>query len=85
MEDYQIFTSLTPNDDGVNIIIITRHPDLASMDATDAWREQIARVQGRVLQRISEAETDEITGNVYPNIRTIVGEKLMREIEFIGG
>lgn len=85
VEDYQIFTSLTPNDDGVNLIIITSHRDLASMDVSSAWRARADRIQERVLQRISEQETDEITGNVYPNIRTIVGEKLMRQIKFIGG
>lgn len=83
VEDYQIFTSLTPNDDGVNIVILTKHPNLASLDATDAWREQAARINERVRQRISDERTDEITSTVYPNIRTIVGAKLMREIEFI--
>lgn len=82
-EDYWVFSSVTPNDGGYNLMIVTKHPNLASMDATDEWRAAIARIDTKVAQMISEQETDEITGNVYPNIRTITSEKLMREIEFI--
>lgn len=81
-EDYWVFSSLTPNDGGYNLMIVTKHPNLAAMDATDAWRERIARIDARVQEMISERETDEITANVYPNIRTITSEKMLREIEF---
>lgn len=83
VEDYWIFASVTPNDEGMNLLIVTQHPNLASFDATDEWRVRIARIDERVRQRISDEETDEITSTVYPEIRTILGEKLMREVEFI--
>lgn len=81
-EDYWVFSSLTPNDGGYNLMIVTKHPNLAALDATDAWRERIARIDATVQQTLSEQESDEITGNVYPNIRTITSEKMLREIEF---
>lgn len=80
--DYWVFSSLTPNDGGYNLMIVTQHPNLAALDANDAWRAKLARIEERTLQMISEAETDEITANVYPNIRTITSEKMLREIEF---
>jgi len=84
-EDYRTYSSLTPNDGGYNLMIVTRHPNLAAFDATDAWREKIARIDARVQQQISERETDEITSTVYPQVRTILSEKMLREIEFVEG
>lgn len=81
-EDYWVFSSMTPNDGGYNLMLVTKHPNLASMDATDQWRATIDRIDAKVQEMMSEEESDEITSNVYPNIRTITSEKMMREIEF---
>lgn len=81
--DYSVYSSVTPNDEGYNLIIVTEHPNLASFDATDEWREKIARIGDRVEAIVSEEESDRITGTVYPEIRTIMSSKLVREIEFI--
>lgn len=81
--DYRLYTSITPNDQGYNLILVTEHPNLASFDATAAWREKIRRIGERVEAAISQEETDRITATVYPDVRTIVSEKLVREIRFI--
>lgn len=81
--DYSVYSSITPNDQGYNLIIVTEHPNLASFDATDEWREKIARIGDRVEAIVSEEESDRITGTVYPEIRTIMSSKLVREVQFI--
>lgn len=81
--DYGVYQSIMPNDEGYNLIIVTEHANLASFDATEEWREKIARIDDRVEAVISEEESDRITGTVYPQIRTILSSKLVREIEFI--
>lgn len=81
-QDYWVFSSMTPNDGGYNLMLVTQHPNLAALDANDEWRATLARIEAKVLAAVSETESDEITTNVYPNIRTITSEKMMREIEF---
>lgn len=85
VEDYWVYSSVTPLDGGYNLMLVTRHPNLASLDATDAWRERIAAVDRKVLAEVSEEESDEITSTVYPEVRTILSEKLMREVRFMDG
>ncbi|MFQ5791179.1 MAG: hypothetical protein ACE5JI_11980 [Acidobacteriota bacterium] len=81
--DYRILTSLTPNDGSYNLLLITVSPNLASMDATDALREKFERIEQEVEKIISEQEVEKITATVYPEVRTILSEKLLREIKFI--
>lgn len=65
-----------------NLILVTEHPNLASFDATDEWRQKIARIGERVEAMISEEETDRITSTIYPEVRTILSDKPVREIRF---
>ncbi|MFQ5677871.1 MAG: hypothetical protein ACE5HP_00250 [Gemmatimonadota bacterium] len=81
--DYSLYTSITPNDQGYNLILVTEHPNLASFDATAAWREKVQRIGERVQAMISEDETNRITSTVYPEIRTILSSKLVREVKFL--
>jgi hypothetical protein len=81
--DYKIYQSLTSNDRGYNLILVTEHPNLATFDATAEWRAKIQRIGDAVQAVISEQETDRITSTVYPEIRTILSSKLVREVKFI--
>ena len=81
--DYAVYSSITPNDQGYNLIIVTEHPNLAAFDATDEWRQKLARINQRVEAQVSEQESERITSTVYPNIRTILSSKLVREVEFM--
>lgn len=81
--EYHIFSSLSPNDSGFNLMLVTKHPNLAAFDATDEWRRKIDRIVKRVEANISEEESDRVAQTVYPEIRTILASKLMREIKFI--
>ena len=81
--NYKIFQSLTPNDRGYNLLLVTEHPNLASFDATEEWRAKIQRIGDAVEAIISDEESDHITSDVYPQIRDIRSAKLLREIKFI--
>ncbi len=81
--DYKVYQSLTSNDRGYNLILVTEHPNLASFDATAEWRAKIQRIGDAVEAIISEQETERITSTVYPEIRTILSSKLVREVKFI--
>lgn len=81
--NYWVYQTLSTNDEGYNLLLVTEHPNLASFDATAEWRAKIQRVGDAVEAMISEQETDRITSTVYPQIRDILSSKLMREIKFI--
>ncbi len=81
--DYHIYQTVTSNDGGYNLILVTSHPNLASFDATAEWRAKIQRMNAAVEAIISDEETDRITSTVYPEVRKILSEKLVREITFI--
>jgi hypothetical protein len=83
VSDYKILASLTPADSGYNLLLIVEIPNLAAMDATDAWRERGKRIEKMVEQSIPEEEAEKISTTVYPEIRKILSEKLLREIKFI--
>jgi hypothetical protein len=80
--DYKILSSVTPNDAGYNLLLITESPNLAAFDATAEWRDKIRRIDESVEKIISQEETDRITSTVYPQVREILSEKLMREVKF---
>ena len=81
--DYKIFQTVNGGDQGYNLLLMTTHPNLAAFDATDELREKFDRMDARVEEMISEAESDEITEKVYPNIRDILSDRWVREIRFI--
>ena len=80
--DYKILSSIT-FDQGYNLMMITEHPNLASFDATDEWRKKIARIVKASEAVTSEEEADKIVSGVYPEIRTYLSDKILREIKFI--
>lgn len=80
---YRVFQSLTTNDRGYNLLLVTEHPNLASFDATEEWRAKIQRIGDAVEAIISDEESDRITSAVYPQIRDIMSSKLLREVKFI--
>ncbi len=81
--DYKVFQTLSTNDQGYNLLLVTEHPNLASLDATAEWRAKVQRIGDAVETMISEEESDRITSTVYPQIREIMSSKLLREIKFI--
>ena len=77
IESYSIFVSDLANSGDFNVILVVRLKDAADMqpnqDDYDAFMQQWGEE--------NEALTDEVV-LTYPDIRTITGEYLMREITF---
>jgi hypothetical protein len=77
IEGYSIFVSELANSGDFNVILVTRMKDAADMQPNQADYDAFMKKWGEENQKLS----DKIVVT-YPDIRTITGEYLMREITF---
>lgn len=77
MESYSIFVSELPNGGDFNVVLVTRFKDAAALQPNEADFDAFDEAWGEEAQALS----DEIV-LTYPDIRTINGEYLLREITF---
>lgn len=82
ISDYKILSSLTNNGPGYNLLLIVHYPNLAAMDATSDLRAKWKQLDERMQEKIPTEESQEISLNVYPNLREIENQQLMRELKF---
>jgi hypothetical protein len=77
IESYSIFVSGLANSGDFNVILVVRMKDAADMQPNQADYDAFMKKWGEENQKLS----DQIVVT-YPDIRTITGEYLMREITF---
>jgi hypothetical protein len=77
IEGYNIYVSQLANSGDFNVILVVRMKDAADMQPNQADYEAFMKKWGEENQKLS----DKIVVT-YPDIRTITGEYLMREITF---
>jgi hypothetical protein len=77
MESYSIFVSDLPNGGDFNVVLVTNFTDASQLQPAQDQFEAFMTAWGEENQAIN----DEIVPT-YPNIRTITGEYLMREVTF---
>ena len=77
IESYSIFVSELPNGGDFNVVLVTNFKDSASLQPDKAEYDAFMKSWGEAAR----AKSDEIV-LTYPNVRTITGEYLMREITF---
>jgi hypothetical protein len=77
MESYSIFVSDLPNGGDFNVVLVTNFKDASQMQPAKDQFEAFMKAWGEENQALN----DEIVPT-YPNIRTITGEYLLREITF---
>ena len=77
IEGYNIYVSQLANSGDFNVILVTRMKDAADMQPDQEGFEAFMKAWGEANQKASDAIV--VT---YPDIRTITGEYLMREITF---
>lgn len=75
IESYSIFVSQLPNGGDFNVVLVTNFKDASALQPVKEDFEAFMKAWGEKNQAIS----DEIVVT-YPDIRTITGEYLMREI-----
>ncbi len=79
IEDYAIYSSLLSDGGDYNLTLIVEFKDLAQYDS---GRKNFKQFEEAWLKKISEEKREAIVKN-YPEMRTIVGEYLLRKIDFI--
>jgi hypothetical protein len=82
ISDYKILASVSDNSPGFNLLLIIQYPNLAALDATSAIRAKWMQLDQRMEEKISTEESQEISLNVYPELRKIENQQLMRELKF---
>ena len=78
IESYSIFVSELPNSGKFNVVLVTNFKNASDLQPAKAKYDAFMKKWGEENQK----KSDEIAQNTYPNIRTINGEYLLREIKF---
>ena len=77
IESYSIYVSELPNSGAFNVVLVTNMKDASALQPTKERYDAFMKAWGEK----NKAVNDEIVPT-YPDIRTIVGEYLVREITF---
>lgn len=78
IEDYAVYTSELPEGGDYNVTLVIQYTDIAQLDA---GRKGFKEFEAAYNKKISEDKQREIVLS-YPGIRKIVGEYLVRQVEF---
>ena len=81
MQDYAVYVSDLPNSGEFNVMLVVTFAKTSDLGPNKARYEAFMRDWGTA----NEASTRTTTTTVYPNIREITGEYLMREVTFLPG
>jgi hypothetical protein len=79
MKDYQFYVSDLPNGGEFNVMLVATFANTSDLGPNKARYDAFMRAWGTA----NEAPTRVTTTTVYPNLRTITGEYLMREVNFL--
>ncbi|MEJ2081501.1 MAG: hypothetical protein P8Y94_04840 [Acidobacteriota bacterium] len=81
--DYKILSSVTDNGGDYNLMLIIEYPNLAALDANKENLSKWMKFDDEMKSVVPKEESDKITSSIYPKVREIKGETLMREIRFL--
>ena len=76
IKDYAIYASDLPNSGDFNMLLVITYEDVGDLAPSQERYEAFMREWGEANQEKNE----KISGTVYPNIRDITGDYLMRQI-----
>ncbi len=79
MLDYHVYVSDLPNSGEFNVILVATFANTSDLAPNKARYEAFMKAWGTA----NEANNRTTTTTVYPNLRSITGEYLMREITFL--
>ncbi len=79
MQDYQVYVSDLPNSGEFNVVLVANFANTSDLAPNKARYEAFMKAWGTA----NEAATRTTSTTVYPNLRTITGEYLMREVTFL--
>ena len=79
MKDYHVYVSDLPNSGEFNVMLVATFANTSDLAPNKARYEAFMRAWGTQ----HETATRTTTTTVYPNLRNITGEYLMREVTFM--
>lgn len=82
IEEYHIFRSINQYDGDFDLLLMIKYKNLAILDSNPKNNKKWDEATEKARKVISGDQTNQITGT-FPKMRTILDQKLMREITFI--
>ncbi|QDP20171.1 hypothetical protein [Sphingomonas xanthus] len=79
MQSYNVYVSDMPNGGDFNVMLVTTFANTSDLGPNKARYDAFMKAWGTA----NEAATRSTTTSVYPNIRSITGEYMMREVSFL--
>ena len=81
IEEYHIFRSINQYDGDFDLLLMIKYKNLAILDSNPKNNKKREKAQAKAREVISRDKANQITGT-FPKMRTILDQKLMREITF---
>lgn len=79
LQSYSVYVSDMPNGGDFNVVLVTDFANTSDLAPNKARYDAFMKAWGAA----NEASVRSTTTAVYPNIRTITGEYMMREVTFL--
>jgi hypothetical protein len=79
MQDYHVYVSDLPNSGEFNVMLVATFANTSDLGPNKARYDAFMKAWGTA----NEASNRTTTTTVYPNLRNITGEYLMREVTFL--
>ncbi len=79
LKDYKVYVSDLPNSGDFNVLLVATFANTSDLAPNKARYEAFMKIWGPA----NEAANRKTTTTVYPNLREITGEYLMREVTFM--
>lgn len=79
MQDYNVYVSDMANSGDFNVVLVTTFANTSDLAPNRARYDAFMKAWGTQ----NEAASRTTTTTVYPNLRTITGEYMMREVTFL--
>lgn len=79
LQSYSVYVSDMPNGGDFNVVLVTDFANTSDLAPNKARYDAFMKAWGTA----NEASVRSTTTAVYPNIRTITGEYMMREVTFL--
>ena len=82
VEEYHIFQSVNQYDGDFDLLLMVKYKNLAILDSNKKNNKRFDDAFAKARKKLSQEKTDQITAT-FPKMRTILDQKMMREITFI--
>ena len=82
VEEYHIFQSVNQYDGDFDLLLMVKYKNLAILDSNKKNNKRWDDAFAKARKKLSQDKTDQITAT-FPKMRTILDQKMMREITFI--